>query len=170
VRESDAMKSALTLPTAAATRELGVRLGRALQSMPGVPQVIALNGDLGAGKTTFVSGVLAGFGLAGPARSPTYTLIEPYEAGPRSLYHLDLYRLSGPRDLEALGLRDLHVSDSTLLIEWAERGAGALPPVDLTLQFAYADGAVTVTGDAPRQVEITSHGAVGEQIAGLLKK
>lgn len=163
------MKIALTLPTAAATREAGVRLGKALLSLPGVPQVIALNGDLGAGKTTFVSGVLVGFGLAGPARSPTYTLIEPYEAGSRSLYHLDLYRLSGPRDLEALGLRDLHVADSTLLIEWAERGAGALPPVDLTLAFGYAGGEVSAAGDAPRQLEITAHGPVGEKLAGLLK-
>lgn len=164
------MTIVLTLPTAAATRELGQRLGRALLSVTGVPQVIALNGDLGAGKTTFVSGVLAGFGLAGPARSPTYTLIEPYEAGNRSLYHLDLYRLSGPEDLEALGLRDLHVNDSTLLIEWAERGAGALPPVDLTLAFGYADGEVTVTGDAPRELKITAHGTVGERVLKLLKK
>ncbi len=163
------MTMVLTLPTAAVTREWGVRLGRALLSVPGVPQVIALNGDLGAGKTTFVSGVLAGFGLPGPARSPTYTLIEPYEAGARSLYHLDLYRLSGPRDLEALGLRDLHVGDSTLLIEWAERGEGALPPVDLTLQFGYAVGKVTLDGDAPRRLEITAHGAIGERLAGLLK-
>ena len=163
------MKIVLTLPTAAATRELGVRLGRALLSVPGVPQVIALNGDLGAGKTTFVSGVLTGFGLAGPARSPTYTLVEPYEAGARCLYHLDLYRLSGPEDLEALGLRDLHVADSTLLIEWAERGAGALPPVDLTLAFGYAGGEATVTGDVPRQLEVTAHGAIGEKLAGLLK-
>ncbi|MEQ1580255.1 MAG: tRNA (adenosine(37)-N6)-threonylcarbamoyltransferase complex ATPase subunit type 1 TsaE [Steroidobacteraceae bacterium] len=163
------MTAVLTLPTAAATRELGQRLGRALLSVPGVPQVIALNGDLGAGKTTFVSGVLAGFGLAGPARSPTYTLIEPYEAGTRSLYHLDLYRLSGPEDLEALGLRDLHVKDSTLLIEWAERGAGALPPVDLTLAFGYAGGEVTTSGDAPRELKITPHGAIGERVLDLLK-
>lgn len=162
------MTTVLTLPTAAATRELGQRVGRALLSMPGVPQVIALNGDLGAGKTTFVSGVLTGFGLAGPARSPTYTLIEPYEAGARSLYHLDLYRLSGPRDLEALGLRDLHVGDSTLLIEWAERGAGALPPVDLTLAFGYAGGEVTATGDAPRELAISAHSAVGEALVEQL--
>ena len=164
------MTAVLTLPTAAATRALGERLGKALLSMPGVPQVVALNGDLGAGKTTFVSGVLAGFGLKGPARSPTYTLIEPYEAGTRSLYHLDLYRLSGPDDLEALGLRDLHVGDSTLLIEWAERGAGALPPVDLTLAFGYAGGELTAGGDAPRELTVTAHGTVGERLAALLKK
>ena len=164
------MTIVLTLPTAAATRELGARLGKALLATPGVPQVVALNGDLGAGKTTFVSGVLAGFGLAGPARSPTYTLIEPYEAGTRTLYHLDLYRLSGPRDLEALGLRDLHVGDSTLLIEWAERGAGALPPVDLTLQFGYSGAGLAGADDAPRQLTITPHGAVGERLAALLRK
>jgi tRNA threonylcarbamoyladenosine biosynthesis protein TsaE len=158
------------LPTAAATRERGRRLGLALLSITDVPLVIALNGDLGAGKTTFVSGVLEGFGIPGPARSPTYTLIEPHEAGDRTLYHLDLYRLSGPPDLEALGLRDLYVPGSALLIEWAERGAGALPPVDLTLAFNYAGDGVTAEGDAPRRVQVTAHTPGGERIRALLNK
>ncbi len=158
----------VTLATAAKTRELGQRLGLALKSMSGVPQVIALNGELGAGKTTFVAGVLSGFGIGGPVRSPTYTLIEPFEAGGRFIYHLDLYRLAGPRDLEALGLRDLHDADSTLLIEWAERGEGALPPVDLSLRFGYATGEISSSGDAPRELHAEAHSALGQQLLNLI--
>jgi len=162
--------TSMRLPTAAATRELGARLGQALRSITDSPLVIALNGDLGAGKTTFVSGVFVGFGVEGPARSPTYTLIEPHEVGDRTLYHLDLYRLAGPEDLEALGLRDLHVAGAVLLIEWAERGAGALPPIDLTLTFDYAEDGAGNTGDAPRQVEMIAHGSLGERLGMLLSK
>lgn len=157
----------LLLPTADATRELGQRLGRALRSMTGPPQVIALNGELGAGKTTFVAGVLSGMDIHGPVRSPTFTLIEPFESGTRRIYHLDLYRLAGAQDLEALGLRDLHDADHTLLIEWAERGAGGLPPVDLSLQFRYAPGDAASAGDTPRQLEVEAHTPVGLQLLPL---
>jgi len=156
----------LDVPDAASMRALGRRLGKALLQAGSAPAVIALNGELGAGKTTFVSGVLAETGFGGPVRSPTYTLIEPYEVGERVFYHLDLYRLSGPGDLEGLGLRDLHVPGSVLLVEWAERGGTALPAADLLLELRYADAARGM--DSPRSVEVSAKSDTGRALlAGL---
>jgi tRNA threonylcarbamoyladenosine biosynthesis protein TsaE len=103
-----------------------------------VPSVIYLEGDLGAGKTTLVRGVLRGLGYRGSVRSPTYTLLEPYELPVMRLYHLDLYRLSDPQELEYLGLRDLLDEQSLLLVEWPERGKGTLPPPDLRIRIDHA--------------------------------
>ena len=99
--------------------------------------IIYLEGDLGTGKTTLVRGFLRGMGYRGKVRSPTYTLIEPYECGGNSLYHLDLYRLAHPEELEYLGLRDLLQRDAILLIEWPERGQGMLPAEDLRVRIHY---------------------------------
>ena len=99
--------------------------------------IIYLEGDLGTGKTTLVRGFLRGMGYRGKVRSPTYTLIEPYECGGNSLYHLDLYRLAHPEELEYLGLRDLLQRDAILLIEWPERGQGMLPADDLRVRIHY---------------------------------
>ena len=131
-------ESSLTIfaPDAASTRRIGEALAAALSGVMD-PFVIALEGDLGAGKTTLVRGVLNALGFAGHARSPTYTLIEPYEDGGRCVYHLDLYRLTNPREVEALAIRDLLHAGSVFLIEWPEKGAGALPSVDLTIRIAY---------------------------------
>ena len=117
-------------------RAIGAALASALATFD-VPLVIALEGELGAGKTTLVGALLNGFGFAGHARSPTYTLIEPYELGARAIYHLDLYRLTDPREVDALGLRDLQEPGSILLIEWPERGAGSLPPIDVRVSIRY---------------------------------
>lgn len=156
----------LVIPDPESMRALGAKLGLALLQGHAGPLVIALNGDLGAGKTTFAGGVLAGMGIPGPVRSPTYTLIEPYEVGDLMLYHLDLYRLSGPRDLEALGVRDLHVPGSMLLVEWAERGGAALPVADLSLQFSYVDSDAPLS--SPRTVSIEAGTEAGEAMATLL--
>jgi tRNA threonylcarbamoyladenosine biosynthesis protein TsaE len=100
--------------------------------------ILYLEGDLGTGKTTLTRGVLAGLGHRGAARSPTYTLLEPYELADRRLNHLDLYRLGDPQELEYLGLRDLLAEDAVWMVEWPERGRGVLPPPDLTIAIEYA--------------------------------
>lgn len=96
--------------------------------------LISLVGDLGAGKTTFARAFLRELGVTGAVRSPTYTLIEPYDLPNRRVLHLDLYRLAGAEEIEALGLRE-EWDSALLLIEWPDRGEGALPPADLCLQL-----------------------------------
>ncbi|WP_295388419.1 tRNA (adenosine(37)-N6)-threonylcarbamoyltransferase complex ATPase subunit type 1 TsaE [uncultured Thiodictyon sp.] len=123
----------ILLPDADAQTAFGARLAAILPSQ----FVIYLHGDLGTGKTTLARGILRGLGHQGAARSPTYTLIEPYEIGPRRVYHLDLYRLADPEELEYLGLRDLLGEEALWLVEWPERGAGLLPAADLDIGIDY---------------------------------
>ncbi len=125
------------LADAAATEAKGARLARALSPRAGA--VVYLQGTLGAGKTTLVRGWLRALGVSGTIRSPTYTLVEPYDIGGRSLLHLDLYRLSSADELEQLGLYDNSPEHSLWLIEWPERGAGQLPPPDLSIHLQVID-------------------------------
>lgn len=127
------------LDDSAATEAAGARLAQLLGSRRGL--VVFLHGDLGAGKTTLVRGWLRALGITGPIRSPTYTLVEPYELDGRSLLHLDLYRLSDAEELEQLGVYDTPPESSTWLVEWPERGAGQLPIPDLSIHLqASGDG------------------------------
>jgi tRNA threonylcarbamoyladenosine biosynthesis protein TsaE len=120
-------------------RALGAQLAGALRAVHLTePLVVGLSGDLGAGKTTLVGGLLAALGHEGPARSPTYTLIEPYRLAGRDVYHCDLYRLRDPAELDDLGLRDLLVGPSVLLVEWPERAGGRLREPDLALHIEYS--------------------------------
>ena len=125
----------ILLDSAVATERLGARLAEALK--PGC--IIYLHGELGAGKTTLARGLLHGLGHGGTVKSPTYTLVEPYQIGPWRLFHWDLYRLADPEELEFLGLRDQLDSEAVLLIEWPERGQGELPAADLEVTLNYAD-------------------------------
>jgi tRNA threonylcarbamoyladenosine biosynthesis protein TsaE len=127
----------LILADAAATRRLGAALAQALSVDVAESVVVFLEGELGAGKTTLVSGLLAQLGFVGSVRSPTYTLLEPYDVGHRSLTHVDLYRLSDPAEVDGLGLRDLLEQGSALLIEWPSQGTGHLPEPDLVIRLAY---------------------------------
>lgn len=110
--------------------------------------VVFLQGELGAGKTTFVRGYLRAAGYTGPVKSPTFTLVEEYRLPDRVIHHFDLYRLSHPEELEDMGIRDYLTPEAICFIEWPERGYGVLPAADITLRFE-------ITG-TERQIEIIS--------------
>ncbi len=121
------------LDSAAATERLGAGLAGALA--PGC--VIYLRGELGAGKTTLARGLIQALGHRGTVKSPTYTLVEPYQLGEWRLFHWDLYRVVDPGELEYLGLRDQFDGQAVLLIEWPERGQGELPAADVEVALRY---------------------------------
>lgn len=125
----------MLLRNAEETAALGAAIAAALADRPGA--VIYLEGPLGAGKTTLVRGLLRTLGVEGTIRSPTYTLLEPYEPAGRSVVHLDLYRLADPGELESLGLRDYPRERCWWLVEWPERGGARLPEPDLRLRLAH---------------------------------
>ncbi|MGD9387916.1 MAG: tRNA (adenosine(37)-N6)-threonylcarbamoyltransferase complex ATPase subunit type 1 TsaE [Gammaproteobacteria bacterium] len=126
------------LPEAAATEALGRRLASGLAgACRDGPVVVHLEGPLGAGKTTLVRGLLQGLGHDGRVRSPTFTLLEPYELQGCDVVHLDLYRLADPGELDYLGIEDMLRPGGLILVEWAERGGDRLPAADLELVLDY---------------------------------
>lgn len=102
-----------------------VALGRTLKDILSPPKTVLLRGDLGAGKTTLVKGIAAAFGAADEEEvtSPTFTLVHEYRGTTATIYHIDLYRIDTPRELDTLALDDLIADDSILLIEWGEKFA-----------------------------------------------
>jgi tRNA threonylcarbamoyladenosine biosynthesis protein TsaE len=154
----------IALPDAAATRTVGIALGERLRALSGHGALIGLSGELGAGKTSFVGGVLSAFGEWGPIRSPTYTLIEPYELSgsmpARTIHHLDLYRLRGDHELEELGVRELLGGPDILLVEWIEKAPLLAAIVDVSLRLFYApDG---------RLLELQSRSPLGAMLISQL--
>jgi len=119
--------------------------------------IIHLAGELGAGKTTLVRGFLRAYGYQGSVKSPTYTLVEPYEIENRKIYHFDLYRLIDPEELEYMGIRDYTHDNAICLIEWADKGGDFVPRADLTISIVYHN-------QNNRFLNVTAFNQLGEQL------
>jgi len=126
-----------------------IALGRKLASGFKPPRLVLLRGDLGAGKTTLVKGIAEGFGAASQeaVTSPTFTLIHEYRSPKLSVFHIDLYRVDTPRELETLGLDDLYDENSVLLIEWGEKFERFVKERDVEI-------ALERTGDSSRRITV----------------
>ncbi|WP_043319700.1 tRNA (adenosine(37)-N6)-threonylcarbamoyltransferase complex ATPase subunit type 1 TsaE [Microbulbifer sp. HZ11] len=148
------VETTLYLADEAATVAAGEALGQAcLDTGMADGLVFFLGGQLGAGKTTLSRGVLRAFGHRGAVKSPTYTLVEPYEFSTERVYHFDLYRLGDAEELEYMGVRDYFGPGSLSLVEWSERGAGVLPAPDLQIEIRLQD-----TGRALKLIAVSEAG------------
>lgn len=139
------------LPDEGATLNLGADWATTLEA----PLVVYLQGDLGAGKTTFVRGLLRGLGHVGAVKSPTYAIVESYSLPRFSLHHFDLYRFSSPEEWEDAGLDDLFGSGSVCLIEWPQQGGGFTPAADITVSLNHSEQG--------RNCTLTAHTAQGRK-------
>jgi tRNA threonylcarbamoyladenosine biosynthesis protein TsaE len=137
------------IPTPSAMENYGSQLAHACHNRT----ILHLCGDLGVGKTTLVRGFLRALGHTGTVKSPTYTLVEPYQIDHRMIYHFDFYRLGDPEELEYLGIRDYLDHDMIALIEWPEKGGVFTPTPDLQIQLSHHAEA--------RQLELQACSATG---------
>ena len=144
----------MVLPDPDSTVRAGRRLASALRAQEWEggksrkAMSLHLSGPLGAGKTTLVRGLMRGLGHQGPVRSPTYTLLEPYEMEAFCVYHFDLYRLADAVELEDFGARDYFHGRALCVVEWPERGEGALPCPDLVFDLRVFGDARMLFGSA----------------------
>jgi tRNA threonylcarbamoyladenosine biosynthesis protein TsaE len=118
----------------AATLAAGAALAERLGAAPSA--LVCLHGELGAGKTTLVRGMLRGLGHAGSVKSPTYTILEPYEISNCVVYHFDFYRILDPQELDFIGLDELLEQTALKLVEWPEQAAERLPPADMDVYLS----------------------------------
>jgi len=146
----------LNLVDEAATTAAGSALARGLPELASHSLLLTLSGELGSGKTTLARALLRALGVTGTVRSPTFTLVEPYETAWGSVHHLDLYRLaSGAAALEGLGYRDLRGQPGLVLVEWPERAGLALGTPEIAAQLDHQG-----TG---RRISLAAHGESGRE-------
>ena len=146
----------LVWPDEAATAAFATQLAAAL-TRANLNACIALHGDLGAGKTTFVRHLLHALGVTGRIKSPTYAVVEPYTVAAGEVWHFDFYRFSDPREWEDAGFRDIFASAGLKLCEWPQNAAGVMPTPDLELN-------ITVDDDEQRHVTITALTPHGQEL------
>lgn len=156
------MRSVWLLRTAADTARLGAALAHACPWGDAGPRLLFLSGELGAGKTTLAAALLEALGADETVRSPSYALIETYSLRAGLAVHVDCYRLSEPRELEQLGLRDYFTARTLWLVEWPEHVSAALPVPDLTLRLE-------LTGDG-RSGLIQARTSLGEGWLALVER
>lgn len=145
-----------------ATIALGKKLAEIVKHEVNQGIVVYLNGDLGAGKTTMTRGFVQGMGHTGHVKSPTYTLVEPYELPPWQVYHFDLYRLADPEELEYMGIRDYFNGNSCSFIEWPEKGQGMIREADFIINLSYSG--------EQRIAQLVGGTVLGEQVLSALKQ
>ncbi len=157
-------KTTVDLVDEAATLAFGAEIASILVGNPDKSGVIFLHGDLGAGKTTLVRGILRGLGFEGRVKSPTYTLVELYAISRLNLYHFDFYRLTDPDEWHEAGFRDLMNQGAVCLIEWPEKALGAgvpLPTADLEIYLS-------TTPDNRRRLTMNFNTTAGQVLAEAL--
>lgn len=155
-------KQTFILADEMATIALGKKIANLVKTALKQGIIVFLNGDLGAGKTTLTRGFVQGMGHIGNVKSPTYTLVEPYDLQDWQVYHFDLYRLADPEELEYMGIRDYFNSNCCSFIEWPEKGQGMLPVADMIIDLAYLD--------EQRQVALQAKTPLGEQLISVLAR
>jgi len=144
-----------------ATIAMGNQLANNVKNQLKKGIVAYLNGDLGGGKTTLTRGFVQGMGHKGNVKSPTYTIVEPYDLAGWKVYHFDLYRLADPEELEFIGIRDYFKENCCSFIEWPEKGTGLLANADISINMVY--------DDEQRIVILQAHTLLGEQLLAETK-
>ena len=142
------------LPNIAATQELGAAVARLL----GAGDVVALYGELGAGKTTLARALITELGFAGEVPSPTFTLVQSYELSPADVWHFDLYRIDDPEEIIELGIEEA-LAEAISLIEWPEHMGDLLPPERLDIVLNYTDD------EDERRATLNGHGSWVRRLA-----
>lgn len=145
----------ISLATLDETQRLGSQLSDVIKELWEQGITLYLEGDLGAGKTTLSRFIIQGLGHVGNVKSPTYTLVEPYELEKGKVHHFDLYRLSDPEELEYMGVREYFSKNTLSIVEWPEKGLNYLAPADLM---------ITLSLDENRAAHIQAYTELGELI------
>ena len=148
------------LATAGFAQQMAASL---IHQASGLNACVTLDGELGAGKTTFVRYLLQSLGVTGRIKSPTYAVVEPYCVHAGQIWHFDFYRFTNPKEWEDAGFRDIFASAGLKLCEWPLNAQGMLPTPDIALQ-------ISVDGEAQRKVILQSHTEIGFSLLSLLEQ